>query len=159
MNSEIAIAVTGISLFLYAFKLCEYFEIELCKALKRRRELGGAITRAGARARARARAGAIASQEMVIKWYKHRFGLVLFPNILLLGSFIIAIFVYVRSFYDPVILPLLGYFDFWHLAWIILYVLGAGIPVFGAGIPMIRRPTIKYFEAMYSEIRNINIDC
>lgn len=39
--SEVAVAVTGISLFLYAFKLCEYFELEAYKAIDRTNDLEG----------------------------------------------------------------------------------------------------------------------
>lgn len=131
----IAIATSGITLFLYAFKIYEYFESETIKAIDRISEL--ANSRSELEAPKSELEDAIESQEHLIEVYtKYRIFWTMIPNILLAISLIAAIPAATSFFNNP---PLL-------IPWIISYIAGATTPVIGASIAMIKQPTRKYLE-------------
>jgi hypothetical protein len=167
--SEIAVAVTGISLFLYAFKLCEYFEVEADKAIKRRKDLERWYedTETNWNSKATEIEDAIKSQKRVIKFYissksvsilgrriliNGRLLWVYLPVVLLLLSFGSAIWnIYLMSNTALQLFPL-SYLIWesrfiWlsNLVWW-LYLLGALLPVIGAAIGMSGRPTTNYLS-------------
>jgi len=139
--STIIIATTGISLFLFAFKLCEYFELEVDKALERIKKLKRWSKDDNVHwdNEEREEIGiAISSQLCLIEVYKKRWLLVFLPNTFLFISFVSAVL------YDLSIGTCIG-------TWcgkIILasYLIGAGLPVLGAGIGMLQRPTKRFLE-------------
>ena len=135
MMGVLAIAASGITLFLYAFKFCEHFESHTIKAINRINELADRSFRI--EATKSELEDAKKSQEHLIQVYtKYRLFWVLIPNILLVISLVSAI-PYTTSFFNnpPLLIP-----------WIIFYLAGAIMPIIGASIAMIKQPTRKYLE-------------
>lgn len=134
MMGILAIAASGITLFLYAFKLCEHFELDTIKAINRINELAESSKIEATKSELE---DAKKSQEHLIEVYtKYRLLWILIPNILLAISLISAI-PYTTSFFNnPQLL----------IPWIIFYLAGAIMPIIGASIAMIKQPTRKYLE-------------
>ncbi|MHA1363292.1 MAG: hypothetical protein ACTSP1_12300 [Candidatus Freyarchaeota archaeon] len=196
--NEITVAITGISLFLYAFKLCEYFESEANKAIDRKEHLKEWFNdrRTNWENKDIEIICALISQIKVIKYYihgcticgKHINGRTLWvyvPNLILLSSFIlatgyllIASFINLTAYYSSTGLQILLVPDLFlsvydlssgeWLSWVPLliiwglYLLGAGIPLFGAWKGMENRPTYRYLTLKNKykryQQRNFSVD-
>lgn len=131
----LAIAASVITLFLFAFKLCEYFESETIKALERINELES--WRNEVNSIKGEVADAVNSYEYLIEIYNnYRLLWILIPNLLLAISIIAAVPYAISFFNNP---PLL-------VPWIFFYLLGTVIPLIGMIMAVTKQPTRKYLE-------------
>ncbi|WXG42099.1 MAG: hypothetical protein WED07_15270 [Candidatus Freyarchaeum deiterrae] len=167
--SEITVAITGISLFLYAFKLCEYFEIEAEKAIKRSKDLVRWYedSETNWENKDSEIEDAIKSQKKVIKFYispkslsmrgrrtliNGRILWIYLPIVLLLLSFGFAIWqTYLMSNVALQLFPLSDLIWESRFIWLsnlvwLSYPLGVVLPVIGAAIGMSGRPTTNYLN-------------
>ena len=175
---EIAIVASGITLFLYAFKLCEYFESETKKALDRIKDLhcwyNDNTIEWDNSEKTEIRSLRTELIDVANFYIEVRGWAIYLPNILLFGSFVLAIVVVLwiltktyLEIFGMSYLVVIPYLDLLSLIIWSLYGTGAAIPVILAGIPMMksprkmRRPTKrflevrkKYFDKKYPAVTN-----